>query len=89
MSAPTITSIVFSKPNYAPGEVITATVTHADVDRQQLSFTATVTDSTGASGQLSAPFMIDGGTVAAASSPARVWTLVSATANQSVFTAIA
>lgn len=90
MAAPVVTSVTYSKANYAPGEVITMTVNHTDVDRSALATTVTVTDSTGATGSGSATVMIDGAaSVVPVSTPSRTWTLVAATTNQSVFTTTA
>ena len=89
MANPVVTSIVASKPNYAPGELITLTVNHTDADRVPMTVTSTVTDSTGNTGTGTLSIMIDGGNVAVTSVPARVWTIVAATANQTVLTATA
>lgn len=90
MAAPVITSQTYSKANYSPGELMTLTVNHTDVDRKTFTTTTTVTDSTGATGSGSATVMIDGAaSVVPVSTPAVTWTLVAATAGQSVFTATA
>lgn len=88
MASPTVTATL-SAPTFAPGAVMTLTVNHADTDRVALAITIGVTDTTGATGTANATALIDPGTVVVTSSPARTWTLVSATAGQSVFTAIA
>lgn len=90
MAAPVVTSQTYSKANYQPGEVMTLTVNHTDVDRKTLSTVTTVTDTTGASGSGTATVVIDGAaSVVPVSTPAVTWTLVAATLNQSVFTALA
>jgi hypothetical protein len=89
MAAPTITAAL-DKSAYAPGETMVLTVDHADTDRAALTVTITVTDSTGATGTTQAVAVIDQGTVAVASSPARPWSLqAGATIGHSVFTATA
>jgi hypothetical protein len=90
MAAPVVTSIVYGKANYQPGELMTLTVNHSDVDRKVLPTVVTVTDTTGATGSLSGSVVIDGAaTVVPVSTPAVAWTLVAATLNQSVFTGTA
>jgi hypothetical protein len=91
MAAPVVTSQTYSKANYQPGEVMTLTVNHTDVDRKTVTTQTTVTDSTGATGTGPAvPVVIDGAaSVVPVSTPAVTWTLVAATLNQSVFTGIA
>lgn len=89
MAAPTA-SATLNKASYAVGEVMTLTVNHTDADRQTLTVSGTVTDSTGASaswGPVTAK--IDAGVVAITQAGGKVWTLVSASDNQSVFTATA
>jgi len=88
MASPTVTATL-TPATVAPGGVLTLTVTHADTDRAALAVSITVTDSTGATGTTTANAVIDQGAVTVTSSPARAWTLVSSTLNQSVFTAIA
>jgi len=89
MAAPVITSQTYGKANYQPGELMTLTVNHTDVDRKIVSTTTSVTDSTGATGVGSpTTVVIDGAaSVTPVSTPAVTWTLVAATLNQSVFTA--
>jgi hypothetical protein len=90
-TAPVVNSQTYGQANVAPGSVMTLTVNHSDVDRKVLSTVTTVTDSTGATGVGSpATCVIDGAaSVVPVSTPPVVWTLVSATLNQSVFTGIA
>jgi hypothetical protein len=77
-------------PVAPPGGLITLTINHTDADRVLMTVTSTVTDS---QGNVSAPgsvnVTIDGGTVNVVSNPARVWTIVAATLNQTVLTATA
>lgn len=88
MANPVVTSQSYSKANYTPGEIMTLTVNHTDVDRKTLTTVTTVTDTTGATGSGSAAVVIDGAaSVVPVSTPAVTWTLVAATLNQSVFTA--
>jgi hypothetical protein len=89
MAAPVVTSQTYGKANYQPGELMTLTVNHTDVDRKTVSTVTTVTDSTGATGVgPAATVVIDGAaSVVPVSTPAVAWTLVAATLNQSVFTA--
>lgn len=91
MAAPVVTSQTYSKSNYQPGELMTLTVNHTDLDRKILSTTTTVTDTTGATGSTGpTTCVIDGAaSVVPVSTPAVTWTLVAATLNQSVFTAVA
>lgn len=89
MAAPQVTAQL-DKTAYAPGELMTLTVDHADTDRQSLTVSVTVTDSTGATGTAQVTTQIDQGTVTVTSSPAKVWTLkAGATAGRSQFTATA
>lgn len=89
MANPTVTAS-FNKPaGYAPGELITLTVTYADADRATLAVTVTVTDSTGGTGTATSNVVIDQGTVAVTSSPARTWTKVSDSGTVAVFTTTA
>jgi hypothetical protein len=88
MANPTA-SATLNKATYAVGEVITLTVNHTDADRQTLTVSGTVTDSTGNSASWSATAQLDAGAVAITSTGGKTWTLQSATANQSVFTTTA
>lgn len=89
MANPTVTAAL-NKQAYAPGETMILTVDHADTDRAAMTLSITVTDSSGNTGVATANCVIDQGTVAVVSSPARTWTLqAGATAGRSVFHATA
>lgn len=88
MATPTV-SASFNKSAYAPGELMTLTVDHADADRLTFSAVVTVTDSTGASGTATVSAVVDSGTVTVVSTPARPWAVVSQTAGRTVLTATA
>jgi len=88
MANPTA-SAAFNKSTYAPGELMTLTVTHADIDRAPLTVTIVVTDTTGGTGTATTTVQIDPGSVAVSSVPARTWTPGAATSSQSIFTATA
>lgn len=88
MALPTA-SAVLNKASYAIGETMTLTVSHTDADRMTLTVSGVVTDSTGATASWSATAELDAGAVSITSSGGKTWTLQSATANQSVFTATA
>lgn len=88
MAVPTV-ALSSPKLAYAPGELIEVTVDHADTDRATLVVTSVVTDSTGASGTGSLTIEVDQGRVTISSTPAKTWTLKSATAGRSVYTTTA
>jgi len=88
MANPTA-SASLNKASYAIGETMTLTVAHTDADRQTLTVSGVVTDSQGNTASWSATADLDAGTVAITADGGKVWTLQSATANQSVFTATA
>lgn len=88
MANPTA-SATLNKASYAVGEVMTLTVNHTDADRQTLTVSGTVTDSVGNSAEWSATANIDAGVVTFTATGGKAWTLQSATANQSVYTATA
>lgn len=88
MAAPTVTASL-NKATYAPGEVMTLTVTYGDPDRQALTITITVTDSTSATGTATTQAVIDPGTVTVTSSPAKTWTKLSDSGSVAVFSATA
>lgn len=88
MAAPTA-SASLDKASYAVGELMTLTVNHTDADRQTITVSGTVTDSSGASASWSATATIDAGVVTITQTGGKVWTLVSAGQNQSKFTATA
>lgn len=88
MANPTA-SASLDKASYAVGELMTLTVNHTDADRQTITVSGTVTDSQGNSASWSASAEIDAGVVTITNSGGKVWTLVSASKNQSKFTATA
>ena len=88
MTAPTASAIL-NKSSYAIGETMTLTVNHTDADRMTLTVSGVVTDSNGNSAPWSATAELDAGAVSITSTGGKTWTLQSATANQSVFTATA
>lgn len=88
MANPTATATL-NKASYSVGEVMSLTVNHSDADRQTITVSGTVTDSQGNSGSWSTTAEIDAGNVQITQTGGKVWTLQSATPNQSVFTATA
>lgn len=88
MANPTA-SATLNKASYSVGETMTLTVNHTDADRLTLTVSGVVTDSQGNTGAWSATAQIDAGAVTITQTGGKVWTLLSATANQSVFTATA
>lgn len=88
MAAPSA-SATLSPAAPAPGQALTLTINHTDVDRSTLTVAGNVTDSQGNSGPWSATCVIDGGQVNITSTGGKVWTLQSATTNQTVFTTTA
>jgi hypothetical protein len=82
-------SATLNKSSYAVGETMTLTVNHTDADRATLTVAGTVTDSQGNSAPWSATAQLDAGVVTITATGGKTWTLQSATANQSVFTATA
>lgn len=82
-------SASLDKTAYAPGELMTLTVTYGDPDTDTVQVTVTVTDN---SGNQSAPVtvsaVIDPLTLAV-SDPDRTWTKVSDTGTVAVYTATA
>lgn len=86
MTAPTVAAAL-DKAAYRPGDVMTLTVTYGDPDRQTLTITVVVTDTTGATGQATTQAVIDQGTVTVTSTPPRAWTKVSDNGTIAVFTA--
>ncbi len=94
VSAPVITSIVFDKPGYTPGQIITATVNYAPgVSSQAQTFSGTATDAvTGQQGTLSVSFTVntnDTTNLTVSDSGNRAWTKVSDSGIVAVFTATA
>lgn len=88
MANPTA-SATLNKSSYAVGEVMTLTVNHTDADRQTITIAGVVSDSQGNSAPWSATADIDAGVVTFTQTGGKTWTLQSATANQSVYTATA
>ena len=88
MANPTATATL-NKSTYAVGETMTLTVNHTDADRQSIVVAGTVTDSQGNTATWQAAATIDAGVVAFTQSGGKVWTLQTATTNQSVYTATA
>lgn len=88
---PSISSVTFDQPSYAPGQTVTATVTYVPgTSAVTKAFTGTVTDSTtGATGTLTVNFaglMNDPTTPAVSDSASHVWTKVSDSGTVAVFT---
>jgi len=92
-TAPSITSVTFDKASYVPGQLINATVTYVPGTADTtLTFTGTVTDSAGQTGELTAQFVTTANspsTVTAADSGNRTWTKISDSGTVAVFQATA
>lgn len=88
MANPTA-SATLNKAQYGVGEVMVLTVDHTDADRQTLTVSGVVTDSQGNTANWSTTADIDAGVVTFTQTGGKTWTLQSATANQSVYTATA
>lgn len=88
MANPTASAAV-TPSNPAPGQTITLTVSHSDVDRYTLTVSGVVTDSQGNTGPWSAEVVVDRGVVSITNAGGKTWTLVSETDNQAVFTTTA
>lgn len=88
MSNPTATATL-NKPNYAVGESMILTINHSDADRQTITVSGVVTDSSGNTGAWSATAKIDAGAVSFTQTGGKTWALQSATDSQSVYTATA
>lgn len=89
MAAPVATPSL-NKAAYAPGEIMTLTVDHTDVDRQVMTVSVTVADAAGTlSNVATVTATIDQGTVNITNAGGKTWTLQTATLNKSVYTAIA
>lgn len=90
MATPTVTASL-NKAAFAPGELMTLTIDHADTDRQQLTITVSVTDSQGNTGTATpVTCVIDQGTISIVSSPLKTWTLQpGSTIGHAVYTATA
>jgi 5-hydroxyisourate hydrolase-like protein (transthyretin family) len=90
MATPVITGLTLNKANYAPGEAVTLTINHTDLDRQTFTVTVTVSDSQGnTSAPASTTSTVDAGTVNFVSTGGKTWAAQTATLNQSVYTASA
>lgn len=88
MAAPTATAFL-NKSSYSIGETVTLTIDHTDADRMTLTVAGVVTDSQGNSAPWSADAVLDAGQVTFTDTGGKVWTLQSATLNQSVYTTTA
>ena len=88
MAAPVVTAS-FDRPAYSPGDLIVLTVDHTDLDRYSLTVSGTVTDSQGNEGTFSAAAVVDEGAVTFTDDGGKVWSVVSATPDRTVFTATA
>lgn len=72
MATPTAVA-TFNKTNYAVGETMVLTITHTDADRQTITVSGTVTDSSGNVGNWSATATIDKGVVEVTNSGGKTW----------------
>lgn len=90
MAAPTVTASL-NKTAYAPGELMTLTVTYADADRKTLTVTVTVEDTQAgtAPATAKATAVIDPLTVTVEDDGGRTWTKQSDSGLVAVFTATA
>lgn len=89
MANPTVTATL-NKTNYAVGETMVLTVDHADADRQAITVSGTVTDSSGNVANWSVGATIDAGVVAITATAGKTWTLqAGSTSSRSVFWATA
>lgn len=89
MSAPSV-SVALDKAAYAPGDLVTLTVSYSDADSAGTVVTVLVTDSNGETGAATTSIqVVDPLTVQVSDSGARTWALVSDDGATAVFTATA